>query len=80
MGLEIKMYIKKTMQKKGRTYALVTGIKGNTMLDDIAKKYSKNWNLTAFASPSDKDGLLLVKRKTPLSKPIRWYTWETGKY
>ena len=71
------MKIKKRMQKDGRNYVLVSGIRKKTLINDIAKKYSKNYKLTAFGNISEKGELLLLKRKTPLRKRVEtWYKWE----
>jgi hypothetical protein len=75
------MKITKTQTVDGRKYYLVTGITGKTLMDDIAKKYSKNYQLTAFPMMHLKKGkLLLLKRTNPLKNSInKFYTWETGK-
>lgn len=68
----------KSITRNGKRYYLVEGITDNTKLSTLAKKYSKNYELTGFPSMHLKKGkLLLIKRKTPLRKPLEtWGEWE----
>lgn len=73
--------ITRRMTKRGRKFALATGISKKTKLDTLARKFSKNYHLSAFPSSSLKDNkLLLVSRNKPLKKSFTTYReWETGK-
>ena len=72
-----KMKIIKRMysKKHKRQVILVGGITGKTLVDDIAKKYSKNYYVGMTQDMED-GKLMLWKRDKPLKKPImKWYEW-----
>ena len=73
----LKIRVKK---KNGKTYGLVTGITGSTLVNDLAKRYSRSWHITAFSSPSAGKPFLLLRRNAPLSRPYGTYIeWSKGK-
>ena len=79
-GKKRKMVMKivKIMKdRKGQTRALLKGFTERTRLNDIAKKYSKNYALPFFLPRDLRKGILLIKRKKPLKKPLStWLSWE----
>ena len=74
------MKLTKQMTTKGGNYALIEGMTGKTVLDDICKTYSQAYKLTSFPFSGGEGTILLKERTKELKNPVKsWYTWETGK-
>ena len=67
----------KIVDGDGNIRVLIKGLKKSTKLNEIARRYSKNYKLPGYIPANmSKDGLMLIKRNKPLRTTFSWRQWE----